>query len=284
MQIFHKAHLVDPSPWPILASMNLLLITTGGVGYLHGYESGKSILELGLVSLGIILFCWWRDIIREGFHGHHSPLVEKNLRLGMILFIVSEVMFFFAFFWGFFHSSLAPTHLIGCVWPPANIDILSPFAVPFLNTALLLTSGAWITVAHNQIVIGPVEGLLIFLYGREKERHNKETVFPFVCTLLCGIIFLLVQFFEYAVAPFSIGDSIYGSTFYIITGFHGIHVMIGTIFIWVSARRYTLGHFTKENHFGFEASAWYWHFVDVVWLFVYIFIYYWAYDKFYIFL
>ena len=257
-------------------------------------------MKMGFLCLGVILFCWWRDIIREGFHGHHTRLVEKNLRLGMILFIVSEVMFFFAFFRAFFHSSLAPTHLIGCVWPPSNIEILSPFAVPFLNTALLLTSGAWITLAHYNIVKGPETSLAEWRdYYEEKgvgwkrevfesyyyaevtiesrEQFEKETQTAFLLTLSCGVIFLLVQFFEYVVAPFSIADSIYGSTFFIITGFHGIHVMIGTIFIWVSAGRFGRYHFTSRNHFGFEASAWYWHFVDVVWLFVYIFVYYWAY-------
>jgi cytochrome c oxidase subunit 3 len=187
--------------------------------------------------------------------------VQKSLRLGMVLFIVSEILFFFAFFWAFFHSSLAPTHVLGCVWPPHDIDVFSPFKIPLLNTCILLTSGATITLAH---------------YSLLDKKNQHITKKAFAATIALAIVFTGLQVFEYMEAPFSISDGIYGSTFYMSTGFHGLHVIIGTIFIIVGFLRFNSYHFTLKNHFGFEASAWYWHFVDVVWLILYISIYYWG--------
>jgi cytochrome c oxidase subunit 3 len=285
---YHKAHLVDPSPWPLLAAINLGFITVGGAAYLHYYPSGIPTLVLGLAGLAVTLGYWWRDVIREGtYNRHHTPVVQKNLRLGMVLFIVSEVMFFFSFFWAFFHSSLAPTHVIGCVWPPAAISVISPFGIPLWNTVLLLSSGATITLAHyvlsneteHSYTVVARRALHELIVGYPYEEYEVKTNwvrFGFIGTLLCGVAFIGLQFCEYLWAPFSISDSIYGSVFFVITGFHGLHVIIGSIFIIVGFVRYELSHFTKKNHFGFEAAAWYWHFVDVVWLLVFLSIYYWS--------
>ena len=178
----------------------------------------------------------------------------------MVLFIVSEVMFFFGFFWAFFHSALAPVPEIGSVWPPLGIQTIDAWGLPLFNTSLLLTSGVTITWAHHAIVCG----------------NRTNALKGLLCTIILAVIFTIIQFVEYLEAPFTISDSIYGSTFYLATGFHGLHVVIGTIFLIVTTLRLINHHFTKEHHFGFEAAAWYWHFVDVVWLFLFVVIYWWG--------
>jgi heme/copper-type cytochrome/quinol oxidase subunit 3 len=180
--------------------------------------------------------------------------------MGMLLFILSEVMFFFAFFWAFFHASINPSPFIGGVWPPAFLSVLDPWKVPLLNTLLLLSSGATVTWAHHSIVFGSKTNAFLAL----------------VSTVFLASIFTLLQVFEYITSFFSISDSVYGSTFFMATGFHGFHVFVGTIFLFVCLIRLYFNHFTREHHFGFEAAAWYWHFVDVVWLFLFITIYWWG--------
>ena len=257
----HDFHIVDPSPWPFLSSWNLFYITIGGASLLHFFVKGPRVFEIGLILLTIILIFWWRDVVREGtFLLDHTPQVQKSLRLGMVLFILSEVLFFFAFFWAFFHSSLAPSHVLGCVWPPDAIETFSPFHIPLLNTTLLLSSGATITLAHHALIA----------------QQRDIAIKALGATILFAVLFTLLQGYEYFTAPFNISDGVYASTFYIATGFHGLHVIIGTIFIVVSFARFYNYHFTPRNHFGFEAAAWYWHFVDVVWLFLFISIYYWG--------
>jgi len=257
----HPYHLVDPSPWPIFASLSALSSTTGGVMFFHGYTGGSSVLALGISMILYSMFVWWRDIIREGtFEGHHTKTVQLGLRYGMILFIVSEIMFFFAFFWAFFHSSLSPSIDIGAIWPPKGIHVLSPWEIPLLNTILLLSSGASVTWAHHAILCG----------------NKTQTIYSLLVTIFLAIIFTGFQVLEYLEAPFTISDSVYGSSFFLATGFHGFHVIIGTIFLTVCLFRVIQSHFTKNHHFGFEAAAWYWHFVDVVWPLVFIALYWWG--------
>ena len=257
----HPYHLVDPSPWPIVASLAALLLTVGGVMYMHGYSAGELVVSFGMSLLFYSMFVWWRDVIREStFQGHHTGAVQMGLRYGMILFIVSEIMFFVAFFWAFFHSSLAPTVEIGAIWPPKGIDVLNPWEIPFLNTLILLSSGAAVTWAHHAILAG----------------YRRQAILALILTIGLAAIFTAFQGYEYLEAPFTIADGIYGSTFYLATGFHGFHVMIGTIFLLVCLLRLLSYHFTKVHHFGFEAAAWYWHMVDVVWLFLFVSIYYWG--------
>jgi cytochrome c oxidase subunit 3 len=257
----HPYHLVDPSPWPIFGSLGALASTLGGVMYMHSFIGGGSLLCLGLSMLIYTMFVWWRDVIREAtYEGHHTSVVQIGLRYGMILFIVSEVMFFLAFFWAFFHSSLSPSVEIGAIWPPKGIEVLNPWGIPFLNTLILLSSGAAVTWAHHAILAG----------------LRDQAIYALLATILLAIVFTALQGMEYVEAPFTISDGIYGSTFFLATGFHGFHVIIGTIFLTVCAIRQYLAHFTPKHHFGFEAAAWYWHFVDVVWLFLFVSIYWWG--------
>jgi len=257
----HGFHLVDPSPWPIISAFSALMMTFGGVLYMHGYMGGDFLWKFGIGMILFMMYVWWRDIIREGtIEGQHTMRVQKGLRMGMLLFIVSEVMFFFAFFWAFFHASFNPSVALGGVWPPAFMVILDPWKVPLLNTIILLTSGATVTWAHHAIVWG-------------SKGHAMSAL---LYTVALAAVFTALQAFEYVTAPFSISDSIYGSTFFMATGFHGFHVFIGTCFLTVCFFRLTMNHFTREHHFGFEAAAWYWHFVDVVWLFLFAAIYIWG--------
>ncbi|CAM9090026.1 unnamed protein product [Phaeothamnion confervicola] len=257
----HPFHLVEPSPWPFLAALASFCLTVGGVLYMHNYALGGNLLLLGFFGMIAVMAFWWRDVIREAtWEGHHTEAVQTGLRIGMILFIVSEIMFFFAFFWAFFHSSLSPVFNIGGVWPPKGIEVISPWEVPLLNTVILLSSGATVTWAHHSLVSGSKEQARLALFA----------------TLCLAFTFTALQAYEYLNAPFGMSDGVYGSTFYMATGFHGFHVLIGTIFLAVSLDRLMSDHFTREHHFGFEAAAWYWHFVDVVWLFLFLTIYWWG--------
>ena len=227
--------------------------------YFHYSQSWM--LILGLVTLILTMIVWWRDVIREStFHGHHTLIVKQGLKYGMILFILSEVCLFVSLFWAFFHSSLAPTIEVGSIWPPKGIHPLNPWSVPLLNTAVLLSSGATVTWAHHAIISG----------------KRKEAITGLFFTVLLGIGFTGLQAMEYYEAPFTISDSIYGSTFFVTTGAHGGHVLIGSTFLLVCLFRLISHQFTRNHHFGFEAAAWYWHFVDVVWLFLFIFMYWWG--------
>ena len=257
----HAFHLVDSSAMPLLSSLSAFTLTFGGVMYFHGYEYGYLILLLGFFSTTGSMFLWWRDVVREStLEGHHTNVVQLGLRYGIILFIVSEVMFFFGFFWAFFSCCLAPTIEIGGVWPPKGIDTFDPKGVPLLNTMILLCSGATVTYSHHSITAG----------------RKVDAVWSLLLTVLLAVIFTLLQAFEYVSANFTIADSIYGSTFFMSTGFHGFHVLIGTTFLIVCLIRLFFDHYTKTHHFGFEAAAFYWHFVDVVWLFLYVAVYFWG--------
>jgi cytochrome c oxidase subunit 3 len=258
---YHPYHLVDVSPWPILAALGTLFLTIGGALTMHFYEGGKHLLLGGLISVILIMSLWLRDVIREGiFQKKHTQAVDRGLNIGFALFITSEVMFFFAFFWTFFHSSLSPTVQIGCYWPPMGIIPLNALEVPLLNTIILLTSGATITIAHYAILANIPKLVLIGFAG----------------TIVLAVLFTFFQYYEYVNAAFDISDSVYGSIFYMSTGFHGFHVIIGTIFITVNLVRYIRGHFDKNNHQGFEFGAWYWHSVDVVRIFLFCCVYFWG--------
>lgn len=255
----HTYHIVNPSPWPLTGALSALLITSGLIIWFH--FNSIFLLSLGLITNILTIFQWWRDIIREGtFQGHHTPTVQKGLRYGIILFIISEVLFFTGFFWAFYHSSLVPTTELGGYWPPAGINPLNPLEVPLLNTAVLLASGVSVTWAHHSIL----------------EKNRTNAIQALIITISLGLYFTLLQIIEYNETSFTIADSVYGSTFFIATGFHGFHVIIGSSFLFICLIRQLKFHFTSNHHFGFEAAAWYWHFVDVVWLFLYVSIYWWG--------
>ena len=252
----HPYHLVDPSPWPIVGAIAAGLLAGGGVLYMHGH--GWALLIIGLLSVLGIMAVWWRDVIREAtFQGYHTPIVQLGMRYGMALFIASEVMFFVAFFWAFFASSLFP---VGGVWPPKTIHPFDPFEFPFLNTLILLLSGTTVTWAHHSLLDNDRSGMLRGL----------------AVTVLLGLSFTSVQAYEYSHAAFHFTGGIYPSTFFMATGFHGFHVIVGTTFLIVCLIRAYAGQFTPQQHLGFEFAAWYWHFVDVVWLFLFACIYVWG--------
>ena len=259
----HPYHLVDPSPWPLLSAFAGGALVTGIIVAAHG--GGKWLLLLGVLAVAICMFGWWRDVLKESRNpAYHTPVVRLGLRYGMILFIASEVMFFVAFFWAYFHFALYPEHVSGAteaIWPPKGIYTFDPFHLPFLNTLILLLSGCTVTWAHHCLL----------------ENDRKGLVTGLALTVGLGVIFTALQAWEYAVAPFSfVGGGIYPSVFFLATGFHGFHVIVGTIFLAVCLVRAMKGGFTPEKHFGFEAAAWYWHFVDVVWLFLFVSIYWWG--------
>nr|YP_009663921.1 cytochrome c oxidase subunit III [Synthesiomyia nudiseta]QCW07954.1 cytochrome c oxidase subunit III [Synthesiomyia nudiseta] len=255
----HPFHLVDYSPWPLTASIGAMTTVSGMVKWFHQYD--PSLFFLGNIITIMTVYQWWRDVSREGtFQGLHTLAVTLGLRWGMILFILSEVLFFVSFFWAFFHSSLSPSIELGAMWPPMGITPFNPFQIPLLNTVILLTSGITVTWAHHSLM----------------EGNHSQTSQSLFFTVLLGIYFTILQAYEYIEAPFTIADSVYGSTFFMSTGFHGIHVLIGTTFLLICLIRHLNFHFSKNHHFGFEAAAWYWHFVDIVWLFLYISIYWWG--------
>lgn len=362
----HPFHLVNVSPWPFFVALSLLAVTVGSVLYFHRYMVAETTLLYGFSALLFVCICWFRDIVREAtFEGHHTLLVQRGIKLGMILFIVSEVMFFFSFFWAFFHSSLAPAIQIGGIWPPRGITVFNPWEVPLLNTLILLTSGASVTWAHYAVrsrfvrwfsgdywrcfdrmhrdyrhkslrysrkclrttvlgviprfmrsllkvntwlysrALSRVNGLLLTssdfyggksflkireflgpmrpvwltfrsLYASFFERSRHDLLLALLVTVVLGVLFTLIQFYEYKHAPFTISDSVYGSTFFLTTGFHGLHVLVGTIFLVVCFIRGYRYHFTRGHHVGLECAIWYWHFVDVVWLGLYISVYHWG--------
>ncbi len=367
----HPFHLVNPSPWPFFVALSLFAVTTGAVLYFHTFRYGQVVLLFGFGTLVFCTCCWLRDIIREStFEGHHTSRVQRGLKLGMVLFILSEIMFFFSFFWAFFHSSLSPSIQIGGVWPPSGIVVFDPWGVPLLNTLILLTSGASVTWAHyivrsrfiryfhetrgfksiyrlfvlpnrefwrfrytrawfrseainvkknfvgvirlHQVSIARLNGLLLFsryvikhprtlvsfywnpfsqtkfnqwlidvlrtyfAFNRFFDRSWHHLIFSLIITISLGVLFTIIQFYEYKHAPFTISDSIYGSTFFLTTGFHGLHVLVGTLFLLVCVYRAIAYHFTRTHHVGFECAIWYWHFVDVVWLGLYLSVYHWG--------
>nr|AXZ71073.1 cytochrome c oxidase subunit III [Pipunculus sp. XL-2018] len=255
----HPFHLVDYSPWPLTGAIGAMTTVTGMVKWFHLYDN--SLFLLGNLITLMTMFQWWRDVSREGtYQGLHTFSVTLGLQWGMILFILSEILFFISFFWAFFHSSLSPTIEIGSSWPPMGIQSFNPFQIPLLNTAILLASGVTVTWAHHSLM----------------ENNHSQTTQGLFFTVLLGIYFSMLQLYEYIEAPFSIADSVFGSTFYMATGFHGIHVLIGTTFLLTCLLRHLNNHFSKYHHFGFEAAAWYWHFVDIVWLFLFVSMYWWG--------
>ena len=258
----HDYHLVDPDPWPIIGAFSALALTGGAIMWFHEHPYGVPVMVAGFIAVIVTMANWWANTIREAHEGYHTPIVQLHLRYGMILFIASEVMFFLAWFWAFYSAALFPSTVeaVGGHWPPKDIHVLNPWGFPLLNTLILLCSGTTVTWAHHSLIHGNREGLKLGL----------------LLTILLGLLFTSIQAYEYAVAPFAFKGNIYGATFFMATGFHGFHVIVGTIFLTVCLIRALRGDFTPKQHFGFEAAAWYWHFVDVVWLFLFVSIYVWG--------
>ncbi len=283
-EVKHDYHLVDPSPWPLVGSIGAFVMAVGAVIYMHpewafmtrevGGQTeevpfGPWVLYAGAAIVAITMFGWWRDVIIEAeFRGDHTKIVQIGMRYGMVLFIASEVMFFVAWFWAYFDAAFfageaqqfARVEATGGHWPPDNIKTFDPWDLPFINTLILLTSGTTVTWAHHAL----------------QHDDRRGFIWGLALTIILGMIFTAVQAYEYSHAAFGFSGSIYGATFYMATGFHGFHVLVGTIFLIVCWGRALAGHFKADHHFGFEAAAWYWHFVDVVWLFLFACIYVWG--------
>jgi cytochrome c oxidase subunit 3 len=257
----HPFHLVSPSPWPLYTSISLLSLTTSAVLSFHGFSNAGYILTLSALCLVLSMSFWFRDIIAEGTYiGNHTLAVQRGLNMGVGLFIVSEALFFVAIFWTFFHSALSPTVELGAMWPPMGVEAIDPFELPLANTVILLASGFTVTYSHHYLING----------------NRKISLYGLVYTILLAIVFTALQGVEYSVSSFTISDGAFGSCFYFGTGFHGIHVIIGTIFLAVGLWRLLAYHLTNNHHLGLEAGILYWHFVDVVWLFLFVSIYYWG--------
>ena len=265
-KVEHPYHLVDPSPWPAVGSVAALTLVVGGLMYMHEIAGGPWVMLAAVAILAYTLVHWWRDVVHEGMTGHHTDVVSKGLRLGMALFITSEVLFFFAFFWAYFWGALYhPMDVPDYSWLPAGAHPVPTWDIPFLNTMILLLSGCTVTWAHHHV----------------REGDNETASMALLLTVVLGVIFTSLQVYEYvhtiySSEGFTIRSGIFGSTFYMATGFHGFHVMIGTTFLIVCTMRAWYDQFRAEKHVGLEAAAWYWHFVDVVWLFLFVWVYWWG--------
>jgi cytochrome c oxidase subunit III len=261
-------HLVEPSPWPIIGAAFALLTAIGLVMFMHGVGGGSLVLALGGAGVLFTMAGWWRDVILEAQGGYHNPVVRHGLTIGMILFIASEVMFFVAWFWAFFGSAIDPSDpqvvgrldFTGGMWPPKGTEVLDPLRLPLMNTFVLVTSSFAVNVAHDDLREGNRQGFKNFL----------------LVGILLGALFVITQAYEYIHAPFPFKNSIYGATFFMATGFHGAHVIIGVVFLTVCLVRAWAGQMTPRHHLGFQFAAWYWHFVDVVWIFLFSCIYLWG--------
>jgi len=259
----HDYHILPPSLHPLVAAVGTFIMLFGAVLWMQGITPW--VFAIGLIAVLYSMFVWWADVVTEGQTGDHTRVVQIGLRYGVILFIMSEVMFFLAWFWSFFKHAMYPmtegSPAIDGVWPPAGIETFDPWHLPLINTLILLLSGAAVTWAHHALV---------------HENNRKDLVNGLILAVALGVLFTFFQAYEYSHAAFGLSGNIYGANFFMATGFHGFHVIIGTIFLFVCLIRAIKGHFTPEQHVGFEAAAWYWHFVDVVWLFLFASIYIWG--------
>nr|YP_010882185.1 cytochrome c oxidase subunit III [Pulchriphyllium bioculatum]WID87099.1 cytochrome c oxidase subunit III [Pulchriphyllium bioculatum] len=255
----HPFHMVEKSPWPVMSAASITQMMVGTVMMFQ--QKSTMMMLMGTIMMIMTMIQWWRDIVREStYQGKHLKAVIKGIKWGMIMFIISEVFFFLSMFWMFFHSSLSPTPQLGSTWPPMGISTFNPMKIPMLNTMVLLTSGISITWAHHSLL----------------NNNMSETNYSLMMTIMLGVYFSALQSYEYTNATFTMSDSSYGSSFFMMTGFHGVHVIIGSTFLLICMKRQMNNHFSKMHHLGFEAAAWYWHFVDMVWLLLYASIYWWG--------
>lgn len=262
----HSYHILHPSIYPLIGAVGVFVMLGGAAYWMHYKADGSPApFLIGLAMVLFTMYGWWSDVVREGQQGDHTPVVRIGLRYGVILFIISEVMFFAAWFWAFFKNALYPmgpeSPIRDGVWPPEGITTFDPWHLPFINTLILLLSGVAVTWAHHALV---------------HENDRKTVIRGLAIAVALGMLFTVLQAYEYMHAAFGLSDTVYGGVFYMATGFHGFHVIIGTIFLFVCLVRIMRGQMDQEKHLGFEAAAWYWHFVDVVWLFLFAAIYIWG--------
>ena len=296
----HDYHILPPDIWPFVGAFSALTMAIGGIMWMHGSHvsaakanGGGIIFFVGVAAVLTTMLSWWTNVIREAHAGDHTPVVQLHLRYGMILFIASEVMFFVGWFWAFFDFSLFPANItwdaatssvnlitdsaaaIG-QWPPKGLEVLNAWGFPLLNTIILLTSGTTVTWAHHALIHGERGGEKTGLWGLIGVGNRDGVLKGLWLTIVLGVLFSSIQAYEYSGAPFPFKGLNYGASFFMATGFHGFHVMIGTIFLTVCLIRAYRGDCTPRQHFGFEAAAWFWHFVVGVWLFLFVSIYVWG--------
>ena len=261
----HDYHILSPSIWPLLGAIGGFVMLFGAVLWMH--QVTPFMFFIGFALVLYVMFAWWSEVVSESRIGDHTPVVRLGLRYGFILFIVSEIMFFAAWFWSFFKHAMYPMHPEGLspaidgVWPPVGIETFDPWHLPLINTLILLCSGAAATWAHHALA---------------HENNRKDMANGLIIAVLLGVLFTGFQAYEYSHAAFGFSGNIYGANFFMATGFHGFHVLVGTIFLFICYLRLRAGDFTPDRHVGFEAAAWYWHFVDVVWLFLFAAVYVWG--------
>nr|ALO64734.1 cytochrome c oxidase subunit III [Nomada fabriciana] len=256
----HPFHLVTLSPWPLFMSLSLFNFLLSTIMWM--YMMNYLLMIYNFLIMILCMIQWWRDVIREStFQGMHTFMVMKFLKFSMILFIISELFFFISFFWTYFHMSISPDFEIGQLWPPKMINYFNPYDIPLLNSIILISSGLTVTWSHHSLL----------------NKNYKNTLISLFLTIILGIYFSMLQMFEYLESSFCLNDSVYGSIFFMSTGFHGLHIIIGTSMLLIVFIRLMKNHFSSIHNFNFESSLWYWHFVDVIWLFLYIFIYWWMY-------
>jgi cytochrome c oxidase subunit 3 len=259
MKLGHSYHLVQVSPWPITSGLSLLSLIIGNILVMNNKEGGKSLIILAILSLIYSVYYWFKDIIIEGtYKGEHTKKVQKSLSLGFILFVISEICVFFSLFFAYFYNALVPSVEVGGIWPPIGIITLDYKAIPLLNTIILLSSGFSITACHNYIL---------------NKDYNRSILYLLI-TIILGLIFIYFQYIEYFSSSFTIADSVFGSSFFILTGCHGLHIIIGTTFLFLTLLRFS--HFSNHHHLQFSSAAIYWHFLDAIWLLLYFILYCWA--------
>ena len=261
----HDYHILAPSIWPFVGSLSAFFMLFGAVLWM--VDITPFMFFIGLAGVLYTMYAWWSEVVHEGETGDHTPVVKIGLRYGVVMFIMSEAMFFAAWFWSFFKNAMYPmgpdSPAMDGIWPPAGIETFDPWHLPLMNTLILLCSGAACTWAHHAIA---------------HENNRKDLINGLALSVALGLLFTGFQAYEYSHATFAFGRGceVYCSNFILPTMFHGFHVIIGTIFLAVCLLRAMKGHFTPESHVGFEAAAWYWHFVDVVWLFLFLAVYIWG--------
>ena len=259
MRIVHPYHIVENSPWPLTSSLSAWVFAMGLIMKCNNVNYSSIVLGLGMILIGLSSILWWQDVAREGtYQGKHTKKVKEGLKIGMILFFVSESCLFASFFWAYFHASLTPNIELGTVWPPEGMEVIDPWGIPLMNIIVLLSSGIFLTWGHEKIIAG----------------EKKEAKIGLILTILLGVVFLILQYNEFKVAPFTLADSSYGSSFYILTTCHMLHVIIGIGFLTVGYNR--MDNYTRTHHLGLEGAIWYWHLVDVVYLFVFCIVYWWG--------
>jgi len=270
----HDYHIIQPSPWPLLGAVGAITLLVGAIFWMKDMTPWIAVIGFGIVAY--TMYGWWRDMVQESQNNEHTPVVRIGLRMGFIMFILSEVMFFAAWFWAFFKFAIFPMVPVDDASVPTSVgpvgefgpregEMFDPWHLPLINTLILLLSGVTVTWAHHELIEG----------GQGEKRQNL--IYGLMLTCFLGALFTVFQAYEYTHAEFTFSNDVYGAVFYMATGFHGFHVIVGTIFLFVCLMRAKAGHFTAKQHVGFEAAVWYWHFVDVVWLFLFACVYIWAY-------